>query len=114
MDQKTLEKAQMLQQQLQAVMVQKESLKMQLNEAENALKELGKTKEGAVYKITGPLLLKVDKAHVTDELEERKKFISLKVNTLERSEKRLTDELSELGKAIDGSAGGKKEIKVGG
>ncbi len=112
-DQKTIERAQMLQQQLQAVMIQKESLRMQLGETEGALKELADAKEGAVYKIAGPLLLKVERGRVTGELEERKKFISLKINTLEKSEKKLSDDLGEMRKSLD-SAGGKKEVKVGG
>jgi len=110
-DAKSLEKMQMQQQQMQAVMMQKEALKAQLTETENALKELEKTKE-TVYKITGPLLLKVDKKDMTDELEERKKFISLKINTLEKSEKRLAEELSEARKSL--SSADKKPIKVGG
>lgn len=112
-EQKTLEKAQLLQQQLQAVMVQKESLRMQLNETENALKEMAKSEDNEVYKIAGPLLLKADKKGVTDELQERKKFINLKINTFEKSERKLTDELNELRKGLETPAG-KGEIKVSG
>jgi len=99
----------MLQQQLQVVMVQKESLKMQLSETDNALKELEGAKDGTVYKVAGPLLLKADKGKVAEELEERKKFISLKVNTLEKSEKRLVEEIGEGSPTVD-----KKNIKVSG
>lgn len=108
-EEKTLEKLQMQQQQLQAVMMQKESLKTQLTEIENALNELEKTK-GDAYKITGPLLLKVDKKDATEELQERKKFISLKINTLEKSEKKLTEGLTDARKGI----ADKKSIKVSG
>jgi len=100
-----------LQQQLQAVMMQKESLRMQLAETDHALKELDSAADGTVYKVAGPLLLKADKASVREELEERKKFISLKANTLERSEKRLAEEIGEpeRGATVD-----KKSIRVGG
>lgn len=111
-EQKTLEKAQLYQQQLQAIMVQKESLRLQLKEMESALKEMANTREKTIYRITGPLLLKVDKKGVTDELEERKKFINLKINTLEKSEKKLTDELDELRKGLEEPK--KKGIKVSG
>lgn len=98
----------MYQQQLQVVVAQKESLRVQLLEMEKALEELGKTKEQTVYKISGPVLVKATVKEVKKELEEKKKFINLKVKTLEKSEKNLKDKLEEVGKQLSS-----KDVTVG-
>lgn len=98
----------MFQQQLQVVAAQKESLSMQLLEIDKALKELGKTKEKTVYKISGPVLVKAAAAEVRKDLDEKKRFIEMKVKTLEKSEKNLKDKLEELSSKLS-----KQDIKVG-
>ena len=48
------------QQQIQAVLMQKESLNLQNVEMDKALEEMKKTKEKEVFKIVGPVLIKAE------------------------------------------------------
>ena len=91
-----MQQAQVLQQQLQGILVQKENLGMQAMEIANALDELDKTKEADVYKATGPLLIKSAKTEVKKDLEEKKELIDLKVKTLEKSEEKIKVKMDEM------------------
>jgi len=84
------------QQQLQAIMLQKESLRLQQIEVENALEELeiGKEKEG--YKIVGSIMIKKSVKDLKKELKEKNDNINLRLKTIERTENKLTERLREL------------------
>lgn len=110
---KMLEQAQMYQQQLQSLISQKESLKLQLMEIENALNEISETKETSVYKITGPLLIKAKTSDVKKELEEKQKFIKFKIKTLEDSEKKIQKRLEEIKNKLTDSSGNSSDISAG-
>lgn len=88
--------AQSLQQQLQNILIQKETMNMQLNEISNTLQELEKSKETEVYMISGPVLLKTPKAEAKKNLGEKSDSISLSIKTLERGEKRIKEKVEEL------------------
>lgn len=91
-----LGQAQMYQQQMQGILVQKENLKLQFAEIEKALEELGKSKETSVYKISGPILIKTSSADLKKELTEKRELISTRMKSLEDGEKRLTEKLEGL------------------
>lgn len=94
--QQLLQQAQIYQQQMQGIAVQKETLHLQLAEISSALDELDKTKETDVYKISGPLLIKTEKSDVKKDLEEKKELIDVKVKTLEKSEQKIKVKIDEL------------------
>lgn len=85
---------QLYNQQLQAVMIQKQTLLVQNREIESALEELDKNPE-EVYKTVGPILVKSTKDDVVKELEESKEDFELKIKTLESQEKKITEKLKE-------------------
>jgi prefoldin beta subunit len=110
--QKLLEQAQVYQQQMQGVITQKEALSMQAMEIARALEELKKSKETEVYKLSGPVLIKSNKADVEKDLKEKKETIDLRIKTLEKSETRLKEKVEELRKKLtDASRSG---VKAGG
>ena len=94
--QQLLNQAQLYQQQIQNIMVQKESLSMQLLEINNALDEIEKTKEKDLYKVSGPLLIKSAKEEIKKDLAEKKELIDLKLKTLEKSEAKIKTKIDEL------------------
>ncbi len=94
--QQLIMQAQSYQQHLQAIAGQKESLNVQLIEGGKALEELAKPGEGDVYKITGPVLVKVSKADAKKDIEEKKEIIMLRLKTLEKSEADLKAKMDEL------------------
>ena len=95
---------QLLRNQLQNIILQKENYKMQKNEAEESLKSI---KEGdEIYKATGMLLIKKDYPEVSKELTEQIEDLNSKINSLELREKQLHEKLKELTEKTTSKSGG--------
>ena len=94
--QQLLQSAAILQQQLQNIMAQKEAIGIQVLEMKKALEELEKSKEKEVYKIAGPILIKSPITGVLKELKERDETFSLRLNSLEKEEKRTKLKIEEM------------------
>lgn len=90
-----MEKEQALQQQLQAVLIQKESIKAQIFEIENTIKELEKIEDENVFKIVGNIMVSKKRDEVIDELKESLENIKLRLNAIERIEAKLNEEISK-------------------
>ena len=95
-DRNFLEQFQALQQQLQAILIQKENLKLQMLEIDKAMEELGVSKGIKAYKIVGPIMVQKDLKKLKDELKERKDNFDLRTKTLEKAEERITKKLKEM------------------
>ncbi|KHO47743.1 MAG: prefoldin beta subunit [archaeon GW2011_AR5] len=92
---------QMQNQQLQAVLMQKQALSMQSREIEKALEHL-ETASDDVYRTVGPILVKVPGGEVKKQLEDDKEEVDLKLKTIESQEKKLRDKLKESQEKIQG------------
>lgn len=102
MDKETEEKItqlQILEQNLQASIIQKQNFQGQLNEVENALKELEKNKK-EVYKITGNIMVLANKTELKQELEEKKDTTTLRIKKLEKQERELQEKTSKIQKEV--------------
>jgi prefoldin beta subunit len=84
------------QQELQNVVIQKESFKLQSLEITNALEELQKTNQKSVFKITGNIMISKPIEEIKKDLEEAKESIDLKIKSLEKNEERISNKLKEL------------------
>jgi len=84
---------QTFQQQMQTVMIQKESLNVQNIEIDKALEELKKTTTEDVYKAVGPILIKSTKKELEKELSEKKETLDLRLKSLQKQEERLKERL---------------------
>jgi prefoldin beta subunit len=88
---------QQLQQNLQAIMMQKQQLDIENVETERALEELKKAgAEDVVYKAVGSVMVKAKKDDVIKELEEKKELSSTRVKVLEKQETRVKENLKEV------------------
>ena len=95
--QERLLRLQQLQQTLQTVMAQKQQVEMEQTEVDQSLTELQKTAADAViYKAIGSLLVKAEKAKVTEELAERKELLTTRTTVLARQEERLRSQAKEV------------------
>jgi len=95
--QERLLRLQQLQETLRTVLAQKQQLDIELLEINRALSELEKTPDEAViYKSIGSLLIKTDKAKVTNELNERKELANMRISVLTKQEERLRSQIKEL------------------
>ena len=84
------------QQQLQNVLIQKESLKLQNLEIDKAIEELGKSNQPTAYKITGQIMISKSVEELKKELNETKEAIDVRLKSLEKNEGRFTAKLNEL------------------
>ncbi|ASI99709.1 prefoldin subunit beta [Thermococcus celer] len=85
------------QQQLQLVIQQKQKVQLELTEAKKALEEIEKVEEGTtIYKTVGTLIVKTDKARAVEELKEKVETLEVRLNALDRQEKKLNEKLKEL------------------
>ena len=94
--QERLLRLQQLQQTLQTVLAQKQQVDMEKTEVEQTVAELEKTANDAVvYKATGSLLIKAEKAKITEELAEKKEMLDTRSTVLTRQEERLRSQVKE-------------------
>ena len=97
-----LSRLEQLQQNLQAVQLQKQQVEAELSETDRALDELKNTVEGEqIYKYAGNLLIKVTKEAITKELNEKKEVSNTRVLVLTKQETRFKESLKELQTKID-------------
>ncbi len=90
------------QQNLQAVLAQKQQVELELGETEKALEELGKASDSeAIYKFAGNLLVKVKKEDVVKELSEKKELANTRKMVLAKQESRFRESLKDLQTKID-------------
>jgi prefoldin beta subunit len=94
--QERLLRLQQLQQTLQSVLAQKQQVEMEKTEVEQTVGELQKTANDAViYKAAGSLLIKAEKAKITEDLVERKELLETRSTVLGRQEERLRSQVKE-------------------
>ncbi|MEP0825388.1 MAG: prefoldin subunit beta [Nitrososphaera sp.] len=110
---------QQLQQNLQAIMMQKQQLEVESVETDRALEELKKAgPDDAVYKNAGSVLIKAKKEDVIKELEEKKELSNTRVMVLGKQEARVKENLKEVENKINemvrGMQGGSAGPAAGG
>ena len=98
---------QQLQNQLQVLGSQRVQLEAKLREIEGTLEELVKIKDDTpVYKSIGMLLVKQDdREGLKKELEEHKETLTIRVKSLQKQEKALTQRYEDLATKIQSALG---------
>jgi len=96
---KKLQEMQIIEQNLQNIILQKQAFQMELSEIETASIELEKTK-GEVYKIIGQLMISKEKSEIKNELKEKEKLISTRINALDKQEKIFAEKSEKLRKEL--------------
>ncbi|MBI4150036.1 prefoldin subunit beta [Candidatus Woesearchaeota archaeon] len=85
---------QMMEQNLQGFLLQKQAFQSQLVEVESALSEIGKTP--TAYKIIGNIMVAADKDEVKQDLEQKKEMLTLRIKTLEKQETKIKEKASKM------------------
>lgn len=96
-----------LQQNLQAILVQKQQLDVESAEVDRAITELKKASDSdAVYKSAGNILVRAKKDDLVKDLEERKELSGTRSTVLAKQEQRVRDSIKELSSKIEGAIKG--------
>jgi prefoldin beta subunit len=93
---------QQLQQNLQAILMQKQQLEVEMVETDRGLQELKKASpDDAIYKNAGSVLIKAKKEDVLKELEEKKELSNTRIMVLGKQEARVKENLKEVENKIN-------------
>jgi len=89
-----LNQLQMIEQNLQQLIAQKQQFQGQLIEIESAISELEKSKDA--YKIVGNIMVKTPNKELAKDLEDKKQRIDIRIKSVEKQEAKF----KENGEAI--------------
>jgi len=95
MDNQKIQEIQILEQNIQNLLLQKQAFDMELSESRAALKEIENAKDD-VFKLIGQLMIKSDKNKVKEELLNKEKILNLRLSTIGKQEISLTEKLTSL------------------
>lgn len=98
---KKIGQLQLMEQNIQNIVLQKQMFQTQLFEIENALKELGKSK-GQIYKIIGPIMVASKKDDLKKDLDSKKEVMELRIKNLEKQEESIKTKASEMQSEVMG------------
>lgn len=97
-----------LQQNLQAIVLQKQQIDLESSEVDRALTELKKASDtDAVYKSAGNILVRAKKDDLLKDLEERKELANTRSTVLSKQESRVRENIKDLQAKIEEALKGK-------
>jgi prefoldin beta subunit len=97
-----------LQQNLQAIVMQKQQVDLESSEVERAAVELRKAADtDAVYKSAGNILVRAKKEDLLKDLEERKELANTRSTVLAKQEGRVRENIKDLQAKIEEALKGK-------
>ncbi|MBI2148163.1 prefoldin subunit beta [Candidatus Woesearchaeota archaeon] len=86
---------QMLEQNIQNFLMQKQNFQTQLIEVDNAIEEIEKAK-GKTYKIIGSIMVASDKENINKDLHGKKEILELRIKNIEKQENQLKEKAANL------------------
>lgn len=89
-----IQEMQILEQNLQNLLFQKQAFQIESSEIENALEEIKKAKQDT-YKIIGQVMIKTEKKELQDDLKHKKELINLRMTAIEKQENYLKNQLQK-------------------
>lgn len=98
MNEEKIKELQLIEQNSQQYVMQKQQFQTQLVEIDSALQELDKTDES--YKIIGNIMVKTDKKVLKEDLTKKKEIFELRIKTLEKQEAKLKEKAKEIQKDV--------------
>jgi prefoldin beta subunit len=96
-----LEEMQILEQNLQNLLYQKQAFQMELSEMQASMKEIEESKDD-VFKIVGQLMIKSDKKKILEELSNKEKLLSLRIKSIEKQENSFLEKIESLKQEVLG------------
>jgi len=97
-DKTKLAQLQLLHQNMQALLVQKQHFQLQLNEIESAQHEVKQTSQA--YKIVGNIMVQTPAVELEKDLKEKRESMELRLKNIDAQEERLRKKSEELQKQL--------------
>lgn len=94
-----IQEMQLLEQNLQNLLMQKQAFQIEFSESESALNEIEKSGDD-VFKIIGQLMIKADKIKIKQDLTNKKKLLDLRLKAIEKQELSMVNQLDLLREEI--------------
>lgn len=99
-----LERYEQLQQNLQAFLIQRQQIELEVVEIDKALSELEKAVDDSkVYKSAGTIMVSSSKKDAIKDLTESKELANSRLTLLDKQENRIKENLKEVQKKLDDS-----------
>jgi len=98
-----IQEIQILEQNLQNLLLQKQAFQMELSETQSALKEIENSGD-EIFKIVGQLMIKTDKPKIKQELSDKEKILELRIKAIEKQETSFMEQLDSMREEIMKSA----------
>jgi prefoldin beta subunit len=92
---KKIEEINILEQNLQNLLFQKQAFELELDETNSALLEIEKSGD-EIFKIIGQLMIKTEKSKIKNELTEKKKILSMRIQSFEKQESYLREKIDKI------------------
>ena len=96
--QNKIQEVQIIEQNLQNLLLQKQAFQMEISETKAAKKEIEKSED--IFKIIGQLMIKTDKEKTMEELMNKEKILDLRMKSIEKQEASLIERSENLKKDI--------------
>lgn len=90
---------QLLEQNIQALSMQRQTFQSQLFEIDNALEELKESKD-KVYRVVGGIMILSNKQNIEKDLKSKKEVLELRIKNLESQEKKVKEKAEEIQKEV--------------
>lgn len=93
-----IEQLQSMESNLQQLLAKKQQFQSQVIEIDSAVAELEKTEQA--YKIIGNIMVATNKDELTKDLGQKKEMLNLRVQTVEKQERKLQEQADSLQKEV--------------
>lgn len=87
---------QALEQNLQHILAQKQSIQSQLIDIDSALEALKESNKNQTFKIVGAVMIESPKENLLKDLNSKKEIIEVKIKSTEKQEKKIKENLKSI------------------
>ncbi|MCX6777586.1 MAG: prefoldin subunit [Candidatus Micrarchaeota archaeon] len=98
--QQDIEEFNALQSQLQVMVMQHQQIRLQIEELNEAVSEIDKTKDD-IFHLVGTVFIKAEKEETKKALDERRQLLVVREATVSKQEERLRGRLEEIRKGLE-------------
>ncbi|MFA5019519.1 MAG: prefoldin subunit [Candidatus Pacearchaeota archaeon] len=90
-----IQELQILEQNYQALLMQKQAFQLESNELKNALEEVEKSK-GDAFKVIGQVMVKTDKKVLKKDISEKQELLTLRLKSINKQETSLREDIERI------------------